>query len=418
MAREILHIVIPSFPIALTRVTDAHLRGRPVAVAPQNSDRALLQCVSAEALAEGIDPGMPIFRARRLCPSLIIIPPDPQLLAKGSRTLSEASAEFTPVVEPAHGRVFLDVTASRRLFGPARDVASRLERKIAARLGLQAMAGTGTNKLVSRIAADVLPEPGVYDVFQGAERTFVAPFPVSVLPGVGQERQTQLLRDLNLRRVEELAALSVTQLRLAVGPFAPLLHERACGIDRSPVQPPRRTPQVLEEAFLEQEDNDDAVLLAELCRLVEGCGLRLRRMNKGARKMTLTVNYADGVADEGVRTFAAPRSLDISLFTAAEELFLATCKRRIRVKGLRLVCSQIGEEIAQLDLFATSEETAPRQVALQETLDLLRGRFGMEAVRWGKTLTPERERPVAEETAPASPDLSRYRYQTLTRSGK
>ena len=282
MDREILHITVPAFPIALARVIHANLRGRPVAVAPLNSERALLQCISAEAAAEGVHAGTSIYHARRSCPSLIVIAPDPHLMAKGSRALLELSGEFTPIVEPGAGRAFLDLTASRRLFGPARDVAARLERAIARELGLEAMAGAGINKLVSRVAADVMREPGVYDVFHGAERSFLAPFPVSVLPGVGESRQTLLFRDLNLQRVEQVASLSVPQLRLAVGPFAPLLHERACGIDRSPVQPPRFGTEIVEEGLLDQEENDDAILLSELLRLVEGGGLRLRRLKRGA----------------------------------------------------------------------------------------------------------------------------------------
>ncbi|TGU74143.1 DNA polymerase IV [Geomonas terrae] len=416
MDREILHITVPAFPIALARVVHAHLRGRPVAVAPLNSERALLQCISAEAEAEGVHVGTPIYHARRSCPSLIVIAPDPYLMAKGSHALTELSAEFTPIVEPGAGRVFLDVTASRRLFGPARDVAARMEKSISTGLGLVAMAGAGGNKLVSRVAADVMQEPGVYDVFHGAEKSFLAPFPVSVLPGVGESRQTLLFRDLNLQRVEQVAALSVPQLRLAVGAFAPLLHDRACGIDRSPVQPPRLSTEIIEEGLLDQEENDDAVLLSELLRLVEGCGLRLRQLNKGTRKITLSVMYADGVTQQGKKILHSATALDLALMTAAEELFFSTCKRRQRVKGLRLSCDQVAGEAGQMDLFApAAAEVSRRESDLQETLDLLREKHGKNAVRWGKGLAAHREVTVASEAPPAW-DPEQNRYMTVTKN--
>jgi DNA polymerase-4 len=392
MDREILHITVPAFPIALARALHLHLRGRPVAVAPLNSERALLQCVSVEASSDGVHAGTPIFQARKLCPSLIVIAPDPHLVAKGSRALLELSGEFTPIVEPGAGRVFLDLTASRRLFGPARDVAVRLGKSIAAALGLEAMAGTGINKLVSRVAADFMLEPGVFDVSHGAERHFLAPFPVSVLPGVGGARQTLLLRDLNLQRVEQVARLSVPQLRLAVGPFAPLLHDRACGIDRSPVQPPRLSTEIVEEGLLDQEENDDAILLCELLRLVEGCGIRLRRLKKGARKVSLSIMYADGVTDQGKKTLPAPTSLDLPLLCAVEELFFATCKRRQRVRGLRLCCDQVAEDAGQLELFApAAAKVSQKQIDLQDALDALREKHGEGAIRWGKGVPPATE---------------------------
>jgi DNA polymerase IV len=394
--REILHITVPAFPIALARVVHSNLRGRPVAVAPLNSERALLQCVSAEAASEGVHAGTPIYWARKSCPSLIVIAPDPHLMARGSQALMELSGEFTPIVEPGAGRVFLDLTASRRLFGPARDVASRMERAINSQLGLEAMAGAGVNKLVSRVAADVMQQPGVYDVFHGSEKNFLAPFPVSVLPGVGESRQTLLFRDLNLQRVEQVASLSLPQLRLAVGPFAPLLHDRACGIDRSPVQPLRFSTEIVEEGLLDQEENDDAILLCELLRLVEGCGFRLRRLRKGARKLSLSVMYADGVTEQGKKTLSSPISLDLLLLCAVEELFFATCKRRQRVRGLRLSCDQVAEDAGQMDLFApVAPEVSKRQFDLQETLDLLREKHGREAIRWGKGISPRKVKEVA-----------------------
>jgi DNA polymerase-4 len=127
MERDVLHLSIPAFPIELARVSDSSLRARPVAVVPGNSERALLQCVSAEARAEGVLEGMPLFRARRFCPSLILLTPDPELVAKGMQALLELSGQYTPVWEPATpGRLFLDLTGGRKLFGPGRDVAARL----------------------------------------------------------------------------------------------------------------------------------------------------------------------------------------------------------------------------------------------------------------------------------------------------
>ena len=386
MERDILYLSIPAFPIALARVKESSLRDRPVAVAPGNSERALLQCVSKEARAEGIHEGMPLFRARRLCPPLILLPPDPQLVNKGTAALLEVSGRYTPVFEPATpGRLFLDLTGGRQLFGPGRDVGARLEKELADRLRLSGGVGVAGNKLVSRIAAGYLKRPGVCDILRGSERSFLAPLPVSVLPGVGSTREAVLMRDLNLRRVEEVAALSLAQLRLPFGPFAPLLHQRSRGIDSSPVQLPRRSSEVAEEAFLDQESNDDMQLLAELCRLVEGCGLRLRELGKSASKITISLTYADGVAAKGSASLPIPLSHDLPLYAAAESLFENICSRRVRLRGIRLSCTEFTSRDAQLDLFS-APAVSPEVDALQGALDHLRTRHGMKSVRWGRSL--------------------------------
>lgn len=385
MERDILHLSIPAFPIALARVSDSSLRERPVAVVPGHSERALLQCVSPEARVEGVHEGMSVYHARRFCPSLILLPPDYESVGRGMQAIQELSGRYTPILEPAApGRLFLDLTGGRRLFGPGRDAAARLEREIEKDFRLSGSVGVAGNKLVSRIAAGYLEKPGVCDILRGSERSFIGPMPVSVLPGVGKAREIQLLQDLNLRQVEEVAALSVAQLRLALGPFAPLLHQRACGVDPSPVQPPKRSQEISEESFLSADENDDVLLMAELCRLVEGCGLGLRRLGKGVGKLTLTLIYADGVTEQGSTQLAAPQNLDLPLFALTEELFLNSCRRRVRLKGMRLACGRLGDEKIQLDLFADEPVASPHAGALQEALDCLRGKYGMGSLRWGR----------------------------------
>jgi DNA polymerase-4 len=386
MARDIVHLAVPAFAVSLARVVDASLRERPVAVSSGPSSRALLQCVSSEAQAEGVYEGMSAHRARLLCPALHVLPPDPHLLARGNQALQRLGGDYTPVVEPGDGgRLFLDLTGCSRLLGPGRDVAARLEKDLRQRLRLSGNVGVAGNKLVARIAAGCLERPGVCDVLRGAEQSFIGPLPTTVLPGVGPTRQTGLLQDLNIRFVQELAALSVAQMRLVVGAFAPLLHQRARGIDPSAVRPPQKSPQVAEETLLARQDNDDLVLLAALCQLVEACGRRLRRLRRMTAEIVLCLTYADGVSHQRRTALDIPCNHDLELYTAAEDLLKRVCERRVRIKGMRLECRQLCPVISQVDLF-TRSGPSPRQAALQQALDQVRDKYGMAAVRRGRTL--------------------------------
>ena len=385
-SREILHLAIPAYAVAVARVINPNLQQRPVAIAPGGSARSLLHCLSKEAAAEGVLAGMSVRAARLRCPALIVLPPDPSLLARANRALHKLVSDYSPLIEPAaNGRLFLDMTGSQRLFGPGRDVAMRLEKELEKRLRLSATFGVAGNKLVSRIAAGCLDKAGVCDVLRGAERNFIAPLPVSALPGIGTVREKILLHDLNLRRVQELAALSLPQLRLVFGPFAPLVQQRAQGKDRSPVTPPQQTPEVTAEGFLAREDNDDALLLAELCRLVETCGFRLRQLQRGAAELVLSIHYADGVQHSKTSQLAVAHNHDLFLYAAAEELFRAACTRRTRIKGFKLSCRKLGWPNQQVDLFSSSGPS-PKQHSLQQNIDQLRRKYGMQAVRRGHTL--------------------------------
>jgi hypothetical protein len=80
--RHIIHLHIPAFSIAVARVCEPRLRDRPVAVAPPQSERALVISASSEARKEGVFKGIPIGKAIKLCPDLTVLPPNPEQTEK------------------------------------------------------------------------------------------------------------------------------------------------------------------------------------------------------------------------------------------------------------------------------------------------------------------------------------------------
>ena len=385
MTRDILHVHIADFPTKLAQTINTSLRNKPVAIAPTHSDRAVIQSVSPEARAEGIHEGTPVFKGRQLCSSLVVLPPNPRLVSSGSRALVKITREYSPLWEPVSpGQVFLDLTGSRRMFGPGRDAALHLGRELGERLSLTGSVGVSDNKLISRIASGYLEEPGVYDVVRGDEEGFIAPLPVSVLPGIGTHREQILLSDLNLRLVGEVAALTIPQLSLPFGPFAHLLHQRARGIDPSPVLPPRRTPDIQEETYLPVEENNDHILTAHLYRMAEGCGARLRRTVRYAASLTLSISFADGVNSKASKPLSPPSNGDLSIFTVAHELFSRACEKRVKVRWMKLRCGRLTAERQQLELFEMEQNGFSGKEGLQAAMDSVRERYGMEAVRWGR----------------------------------
>jgi len=383
--RDILHVYIPSFPIALARISDPTLQTRPIAIAPGHSERAPIQHLSTEARSEGLFEGMPLFRARRICPSLVILPPDPRRISGGNRALAKLTREYSPVWEPSStGRIYLDLTGSSRLFGPGRDAALKLEQDLARRLGLAGCVGVAGNKLMSKIAAGHLHKPGICDVLRGSEAEFIAPLPVTVIPGIGETRQRILLADLNLKLVEQVASLTLPQLSLPFGSFAPLLFHRARGIDPSPVLPPRRIPQISSESLLADGENDDPILLAELYRLTEECGLRLRSTGKVTTRLVLTITHSDGLSRRKTISLKDPTNHDAQIFSLVEKLFGEVSMRRVGIKWMCLVCEGLTDPEGQMEMFA--DPGSPNgEDSLQQALDKVRGRYGMTAVSWGRT---------------------------------
>ncbi len=386
MSRHIIHLHIPAFPIAVERVARPELRDRPVAVAWGRTARASLLCVSFEARREGVARGMTLGRARDVCPGLTVLSPDAARTEKAGRLLAETAARYTPLWEPPRpGHVYLDVTGTSRLWGRAKDTADRVRREVLARLRLAGTVGVAGNKMVSSIASRIHPVPGILDVDPGREEVFMAPLEVDVLPGIGPVRQRLLLDELGITRVRQVAALETGDLRLLFGRQGDLLHQRALGIDPTPVVPPLKKPVVQEELALSEDDNDDRRLLGRLYEMVERCARRLRERDLAPRKAGLLLRYAD--RREAVRRvgFSGESAWDTDLYAPLEGAFLRACNRRVRVGFLRVWFTDLAPALGrQLSLFDPRPTPGGERAGVTRALDRIRERHGDGAVRYGR----------------------------------
>ena len=157
MDREIIYLTVTAFPVAVERVIHPELRGRPVVVAPLGSARSIVTALSSEAWNAGIRKGMALAKAMRYCRSTIVLPPNEPLYLRASRAIFKVLENFSPVLEPSgHGHAYMDITGTGRLFGPPRDTAWKAQKEIRRQLRLDASLGVASNKMVSKIASEVI----------------------------------------------------------------------------------------------------------------------------------------------------------------------------------------------------------------------------------------------------------------------
>jgi DNA polymerase-4 len=383
MERHIIHIHIPAFAIAVERAARPELRDRPVVVAWGETERASVLCVSAEARREGVAKGMPLGRARYVCPDIKVLRPDLTRTEKAGNLLGNVVARYTPLWEPPRpGHVYMDVTGTARLWGRAKDTAERVRRDILDRLRLTGAAGVAGNKMVSSIASRIHATPATLDVDHGREGAFIAPLRAGVLPGIGPVRKRLLLEELGITLVREVAALEVGDLRLLFGRQAFVLHQRALGIDNTPVYPPTKKPLIQEEKTLTEDENDDQRLLGALYEMVERCARRLRERNLAPRQGGLLIRYADQREVTRRVTLSGRSAWDMDLYAPLEEAFHRACLRRVRVRLMRIWFTDLVlPEGRQLSLFAFRPSPGEQRAGVTRALDRIRERYGDEAIR-------------------------------------
>ena len=373
--RSILYIDPPAFCTTVEALVAPALRSRPVAVAAPGADRATILALSPEARAAGLERGMAVRLARKRCPDLLLLPPNPQLYARASRALHEVLQVYAPVIEPhGYGHAFLDLTGTTRLFGPAVDVAARITREARARMRLPLTVGVAMNKLVSEAATRVgrlaTPLP-LIEVQRGKEAGFLAPQMLEVLPDIPPDIRARL-DEYHLGRVGQVAAIRETDLCAVFGRRGSLLRQQARGVDPRPVLPPEIRAEFRASHTLATDTNDRAVLHPLLRRLTEQLGSRLRQRGLAARRLAVAVDYTDHAA--AAHATPLPESaLDLELWSVARQLLDRALGRRVAVRTVTVTADQLIEANLQLDLWTPSPT---RAVTVQQAVDAMRVREG------------------------------------------
>jgi DNA polymerase-4 len=388
MERSIIHLNVADFSVAVERAVDGRLRDRPVIIAPAGAARAAVYDMSEEAYRSGIRKGMALRRAVRLCRDARILPPHPDRYEHAMRALLKQTLPYSPLIETGEddGHLFLDVSGTTRLFGPAPDVAWRLRRQVKKDLGLDPIWSVAPNKLVAKVATRLVKPDGEYIVGAGEEEALLAPLPINLVPGI--ERDDLLrLREFNLTRVSQFAALSLEQLQIPFGARALFLYQIARGIDPSPVLPVgQKPPRVVADHEFGDDTNDKFCLEGILYRLVEQIGDRLRRRRRAARRVAIILDYSDGM--RSIRQLAARPATanDFTLFQLARRTLQLAWTRRVRIRHIRLICDRLIFPPAQLELFAEEQEKTQKGDNLISAIDRIRDRFGNQAVQLGRTM--------------------------------
>jgi DNA polymerase IV len=398
--RSVLFIDPPAFCATLEGLVAPALRTRPLAIAPVAADRATILALSPEARLAGLTPGMPVRKAQRLCRDLIVVPPNPQLYARASRALHDILRTFAPTIEPrGYGHAFLDLTGTRRLFGPPQDVAARLGQEVRARLRFPISVGIAGNKLVSQAAIRAdrrtggradgsIEESGNELIYvpAGNEREFLAPQPLEVLPDLDPDMRVRL-EEYQLELIGEVAEISESALCAVFGRDGRILRARARGIDPRPVLSPEQQSEFHLVHTLSSDTNDLGSLLPILLLLSERLGRRLRRRELTAGRLRLHATYADYTSVARAVPLKAAM-LDAELGDAARRALALANTKRLAVRSLALSLDHLAEKEAQLDLWdaqrdSEAEGQSRSPAALQHAIDHIHSRYGAGALRRG-----------------------------------
>lgn len=382
----VLHVDMDAFYAAVELLDRPYLRQQPVIVAGAGG-RAVVLSATYEAREFGVYSGMPLSRARRLCPDATVIPPDHRRYAHASAGVMAIFRSITPNVEPlALDEAFLDVAAAVRRLGRPTQIAELIRARIVDEQGLTASVGVASNKFIAKLASTRAKPDGLLVVPPATVLAFLHPMPVGALWGVGEKTEAQLQR-LGLRTVGHIARTPVETLQRALGDaLGRHLFELSWGRDARRVVPDEPERSVGAEETFPVDVDDVEVVATELLRLCERVATRMRAAELTGRTVVLKVRFADFTTVTRSKTLHQPVDVAQQIYATARELLagLGLQRARVRLVGVRM--EKVTDRGATPEQLVLTEE--PRWRDAEQVMDRAAGRYGHGSVRPARLVSP------------------------------
>jgi len=329
---------------------------------------------------------MPMFQALKLCPQAVVLKPDFARYRTESRRIMAKLDALTPLVQPLSlDEAWLDLSGAERLHGgPSALTLARLQAEIEREIGITVSIGLAANKFLAKIASD-LDKPRGFSVIGAAEAAaFLAPRPVTILPGVGPAFAMSLQK-AGLRKVGDLAAAEPKDMADRWGVHGLRLHDLAHGRDSRAVDPDQERKGISAETTFDEDHAGYAQLEDRLWPLCEKVARHARQADLAGRVVTLKLKTADFRLLTRRRTLPASTQTARTLFAVGRELLRTEATGAVfRLIGIGL-SNLIDAEDAPDDLFAGDETRARRS---ERAVDALRVKFGSDAVVSARSLRP------------------------------
>ena len=392
--RTILHCDCNNFFASVELLEHPELKDKPVAVAGDPEGRhGIILAKNMIAKRCGVQTAETIWQARRKCPGLILLPPHHHKYSEMSRRINQIYLEYTDQVEPfSVDESWLDVTASRMLFGEGPAIADMLRRRVREELGITISVGVSDNKTWAKMGSDYKKPDATTVITRENVSRLLYPLPVGELLFVGRAAREVLERH-GVTTIGALARCEVSALTGWLGKQGEGLWRMANGLDDSPVRRFGETDPVKSVGNGMTFPRD--LVGREACRaglmpLCDSVGSRLRAQRLKCRTVTLQIKDPSLKVISRQKTLPMPTNLTRQLHREACAILDASWPAEAPIRLMTVtagnLCAEDEAVPAQLSFLTEVAPDDPRRAAVERAVDQVRARFGHSAVTPG---TPE-----------------------------
>lgn len=347
--RKIIHIDMDAFYASVEMRDNPALKSRPIAVGGEARGRGVIATANYLARKYGVRSAMPSWKAKQLCPDLLIIPPNFEKYKQESRAIQEIFRSYTEIIEPLSlDEAYLDVSDAEAFGGSATLIAQEIRKQIWEKRRLTASAGVASNKFLAKVASDWNKPNGLFVITPEEAVPFILNLPIEKIFGIGHVTAKKL-HSFDIYTCKDLQELGIQTLHEYFGSRAWFLHELCRGIDERPVKIDRVRKSISVESTFTQDMQSLENCLEQIPELYESLFKRFEKIRNdySIKKPFVKIKFADFMTTT-VESILYPHP-DIDNYRSLIKIGWERKRLPVRLLGLGANLSLV-EEI-QLTLF-------------------------------------------------------------------
>ena len=322
-------------------------------------------------------------------PKLMIVEPSMSLYLEINRRICDIFRRFVAdedLLVYSIDEAFLDISATRKLFGEPLEIARKIQKTIWDELKLVVSVGIGDNPLLAKLALDNDAKNNksqiAYWSYEDVPRTVWRIPKLTDMWGIsyGYEKK---LNDLGIKSVYELAHSNPLFLKSYLGIMGLQLYYHSWGVDYSRISEKVESKHhsYSKGQMLMRDYDSKTEIMAVLREMVEQVCIRLRKYDMTCEAVSLYISFSKHETSFGFKkTKKLPRATnhtsEIALYFDAifEENWRGELVRQINVS-----CEEVKPaEAYQLDLFSSIQSEKTNKI--DTIIDEIREKYGKTSV--------------------------------------
>ncbi len=390
MEKTILHVDCNKFYASVECLHNPEIRNKPVAVGGSTESRhGIILTKNEIASRYGLVTGEPLWKAKKKCPDLIVVPPNFPLYVRFSNLAKNIYKDYSDYVEPfGLDENWIDVTGDRRT-GEA--IAEEIRKRVKYELGITVSIGVSWNKVFAKFGSDYRKPDAITVITKENFQDIVWKSPCSDMLFVGPATNKKLA-SYGIYTIGDLAVADIDFLSSVFGKNGEILHNFANGFDSSPVRHinDKRSLKSVGNSTTTPRDmvnNDDVKTVFTV--LAESVARRMRE--EGLKGKTVTITIRDKNLYQFTRQGKMKAHTDVSteIIDTAMKIFTRNYTWNNSIRSIGISVSDFDfEEGIQFDL-SGSVEKREKLENLEKAVDNIRQRFGNYAVQRASLLKDE-----------------------------